>query len=123
MGWTSNYALYPADRLLVRTSVRMRLSVPANALAFSGGAQARSGSTPGSTASPDELHPQTKYIVRIVDISRAASASGEGRYSHTSQLFQPKQTGTSRGSCRLRRLADSDKSGHALKARWKSMCG
>jgi hypothetical protein len=28
MGWTSNYALYPADRLLVRTSVRMTLSAP-----------------------------------------------------------------------------------------------
>jgi len=29
--WTSNYALYPADRLLVRTSVRMTLSAPPNA--------------------------------------------------------------------------------------------
>jgi len=36
MGWTSNYALCPADSLLVRTSVRMTLSAPPNALAFDG---------------------------------------------------------------------------------------
>jgi len=34
MGWTSNYALCPADSLLVRTSVRMTLSAPPNSLAF-----------------------------------------------------------------------------------------
>jgi hypothetical protein len=34
MGWTSNYALHPADKLLVRTSVRMTLSAPPNDLAF-----------------------------------------------------------------------------------------
>ena len=35
MGLTSNYALYPADRLLVRTSVRMTLEAPPNVSAFS----------------------------------------------------------------------------------------
>ena len=35
--WTSNYALYPADRLLVRTSVRMTLSAPPNAMALTCG--------------------------------------------------------------------------------------
>jgi|GEM_PF-4665357 hypothetical protein len=35
MGWTGNYALYPADRLLVRTGVRMTLSAPPNGSAFS----------------------------------------------------------------------------------------
>jgi hypothetical protein len=32
IGWTGNYALYRADRLLVRTSVRMPLEAPPNAL-------------------------------------------------------------------------------------------
>ena len=34
---SSNYASYPADRLLVRTSVRMTLSAPPNGLPLSGG--------------------------------------------------------------------------------------
>jgi hypothetical protein len=37
--WTSNYALYPADRLLVRASVRMTLSAPPNDLPLSCGRQ------------------------------------------------------------------------------------
>jgi hypothetical protein len=39
MGWTSNYALCPADRLLGRTSVRMTLEAPLDDLPFSGGRQ------------------------------------------------------------------------------------
>jgi hypothetical protein len=64
MEWTSNYALYPANRLLVHTSVRMtlRLRLGVNPRAAVCGRP--SDSTPG-WAAPLQVAPKTRRFSAV----------------------------------------------------------
>jgi len=85
--WTSNYALYPADRLLIRTSVRMRLSVPANALAFSGGAQAPLQRLVGQ-CSPSECPESGRFRVSVHPSLEGPKFSGGSRDEYSAEAFK-----------------------------------